>query len=157
MVYPRIINRYGSDFLNGSGCGHVRCKQPPVSCGNSVWAILVANANNRNPVYLRNGRMALGCYTMLFYVKLCYTLLYYVILAHFDSTHKKTTWVAMFFNDQSVIPSLFFAMNTTAWTPRFLEVKIEDQPMVQKILGVPSGYVKIAIENGPVEIVDLPS
>ena len=77
----------------------------------------------------------------------------HILIAHTRKQHE----LQCFFNDQSVIPSLFFAMNTTAWTPRFLEVKIEDQPMVQKILGVPSGYVKIAIENGPVEIVDLPS
>ena len=41
-------------------------------------------------------------------------------------------------------------------TPPLIQTWISQPPLMEDIFRIPSGYVKIAIENGPVEIVDFP-
>ena len=46
--------------------------------------------------------------------------------------------------------------NSSPWVPN-ITAKTPSLHKIRRIFSIPSGYVKIAIENGPVEIVDFPS
>jgi len=64
--------------------------------------------------------------------------------------HMKCTWTFIYINSTWMI----LIATGTKWNPT---LNHELQPSWQPLWQLPSGYVKIAIENDPVEIVDVPS